>query len=99
MSLVVVGSKDFVFGFRLAGVRRTYAVAQKDLEQKINELLDDKTVSILVLWEEETKNLSKILRKKLVESVKPVVVSVGKTEEEDIREKIKRAIGLDLYKR
>ncbi|TMA06072.1 MAG: V-type ATP synthase subunit F, partial [Methanobacteriota archaeon] len=28
----------------------------------------------------------------------PVVIAVGKREEEDLRAKIKRAIGVDLYK-
>jgi vacuolar-type H+-ATPase subunit F/Vma7 len=33
---------------------------------------------------------------KLRESVRPVLITVGE-EEEDLRERVKRAIGIDLY--
>jgi V/A-type H+-transporting ATPase subunit F len=37
------------------------------------------------------------VRQKVLDSVQPVVVPVGRGET-DLREKVKRAIGVDLYK-
>ena len=94
--IAVIGSSDFVLGFKLAGIRETYV--EENIEGKISSLLLEKQLSILVVHDDEYKRLSAGLKKKLGESTKPIVISVGKLEEEDIREKIKRVIGIDLYK-
>lgn len=94
--IVVAGSKDFALGFRLAGVKRV--ISPDDIEAKTDELLNDKDVDILVLWDEDIKGFRPRMKERLGKVTRPIVVSVGKTEEEDLREKIKKAIGLDLYK-
>jgi V/A-type H+-transporting ATPase subunit F len=55
-------------------------------------------VSVIVLQDTEYEKLSQDLKRKFSKSMEPVVVPVGKLGEEDVREKIKRAIGIDLYK-
>ena len=87
-----------MLGFKLAGIRETY-VEEHNIEKKITELLAEKTISILVVHDDDYKQLSQGFRKKLSQSVKPIVIAVGKLEEEDIRDKIKRVIGIDLYKK
>jgi V/A-type H+-transporting ATPase subunit F len=99
MELAVVGSSKFVDGFRLAGVRKTYPVAGDAMEQKIAEVLEDKDVGILVLHNENMMSLPVSLRRRLSESVSPVVIPIGKEEEIDLRERIKQAVGVDLWKK
>lgn len=95
--IAVVGNRDFVLGFKLAGVRDT--IVESEIEEKVSALLDQKEFNILVLHDEDYKNLSNTLKKRIHDSVKPVVISVGKREEDDLRDKIKRVIGIDLYKK
>jgi V/A-type H+-transporting ATPase subunit F len=96
MDIAVLGSEEFVLGFRLAGVKRVYA-APKDYEQKIIELIGDSSIGVLAVDSSDLENLTPLSRKKVLESIAPVVVPVGKGEG-DLREKVKRAIGVDLYK-
>jgi V/A-type H+-transporting ATPase subunit F len=44
------------------------------------------------------KKLTPTFRRRLVESIEPVVISIGRVEEVDLREKIKQAVGVDLWK-
>lgn len=46
---------------------------------------------------EDISRVSSSARKKALDSISPVVVQVG-GEEGDLREKVKSAIGVDLYK-
>jgi V/A-type H+-transporting ATPase subunit F len=97
MDIAVLGSEDFVLGFRLAGIKRVYSTSQKDYEQDIVRLLEDSSIGILAVDSADLEKLSALARKKAMESIAPVVVPVGKGEG-DLREKVKRAIGVDLYK-
>jgi len=98
MEIAVVGSELFALGFRLAGVRKTYVVDAEGYEGKVNEVLEDQAVGILVLDTKDVNRLSYAMRRRLDNIPKPVVIAVGRREEEDLRIKIKRAIGVDLYK-
>ena len=95
--IAVVGDSEFVLGFKLAGIRNTYV--EKNIEERVAALLVEKEANILVVHDEDYKKLLPGLKKRLRESVKPIVISVGKLEEDDIRERIKRVIGVDLYKK
>ncbi len=92
-----MGSEDFVLGFRLAGVRRVYPVQSKDLESKLMDLIQDPSIGILAISSSDLSKISSHARRKALENIAPVVVPVG-GEEGDLREKVKRAIGVDLYK-
>ena len=93
-----MGRDDFVQGFKLAGVRKTVSVGREGLEAQIAKILEDPNVGILVLSADDMSALSNPMRRKLETTPRPVVTGVGKKEEEDLRAKIKRAIGVDLYK-
>lgn len=97
MELAAVGSEDFVLGFKLVGIRRTFAVPDEELEAKITEVMEDKNIGVLIVHASSLSKISAVFRKKLIDSPKPVVISVGEEEEEDLRSKVKRAIGVDLY--
>ena len=98
MELAAVGRDDFVQGFKLAGVRKTVSVSREGLEAQVAKILEDPNVGILILSADEMSALSNTMRRKLETMPRPVVIAVGKKEEEDLRAKIKRAIGVDLYK-
>lgn len=97
--IAVVGSSKFVEGFRLVGVRKVYEASPDEMERKIEEVLKDKSVGILVLRNDDMMRLPKQLRILLSESIDPVVISIGKEEEVDLRDRIRRAVGVDLWRR
>ncbi|MDW5561633.1 MAG: V-type ATP synthase subunit F [Methanomassiliicoccus sp.] len=97
MEFAVLGSEEFVLGFRLAGIRRVYAVRPAEYEQKLLDLVADPSIGVLAINAADLSKASPNSRKRAMESISPVVVPVG-GEEGDLREKVKRAIGVDLYK-
>jgi V/A-type H+/Na+-transporting ATPase subunit F len=98
MEIAVIGDEEFLLGFRLAGIRKVVPACEKDLEPKLEALLKDRTVGILVIHNEDMDRLAPHLRRDLVESIEPVVISIGRVEEVDLRERIKQAVGVDLWK-
>ncbi len=99
MQIAVIGSGDSVIGFTLAGIRKAYDAASEDeLISKIEEVMADPDVGILVLNQSDFNNLPSRLRGTLADSVKPTVIAIGTEQSTEMREKIKRAIGVDLWK-
>ena len=99
--IAVVGSPDFTTGFRLAGVRRFENVpdTEKDdrLDDAVTSALDDDGVGIVVMHDEDVEHLSRTVRQRVETSVEPVVVTLGGgAGSGNLREQIKRAIGIDL---
>jgi V/A-type H+-transporting ATPase subunit F len=97
LEIAVVGSEEFVVGFRLAGIKKVYGVAPEMLQETILQLVQEKSVGILAVHTKDLERLPQQLRDKLMASVEPVVIPVGE-EEGDIRDKVRRAMGIDLYK-
>ena len=97
MEIAVVGSEEFVVGFRLAGIRKVYGVTPDKLLEAIVKAMDEPEVGILAVHQDDLQKLPPQLRAKMMESVDPVVIPVG-LEEGDMRDKVRRAMGIDLYK-
>lgn len=97
MEIAVIGSEEFVVGFRLAGIKKVYAVSPDNLLEKIVQVMDEPEVGILAVHTKDLEKLPSQLRAKMMDSVDPVVIPVG-PEEGDMRDKIRRAMGIDLYK-
>jgi V/A-type H+/Na+-transporting ATPase subunit F len=97
----VCGPSDFVLGFNLAGIRRTYATDAKEFPRQIEKLLSGgENLGILIVQGSDLEALPPTLRKKAGESLEPVVIAMGEgAGESDLREKVKRAIGIDLFKK
>jgi vacuolar-type H+-ATPase subunit F/Vma7 len=95
--ITVIGNHDFVLGFQLAGIHNSFS--EQNVEARVITLLAEKETDILVLHDEDYKKLSSGLKKKIRESVKPIVIAVGNLEEDDLRTRIKKVIGVDLYKK
>lgn len=98
MEIAVVGDEDFVLGYKLVGIRKTYPAEDEELESVINDVLQDTGVGILVLSSRSLGKVSAGAKRRIMASSHPVVISVGAEQEEDLREKVKKAIGVDLYK-
>ncbi len=97
MDVAVLGNDSFVTGFKLGGVKRSFISKPEDYEDKILELISDPTIGVLAVSSDDVEKLTPTTRRKVLSSIAPVVVVVGKSEG-DLREKVKRAIGVDLYK-
>lgn len=93
----MLGDDEFVLGFRLAGIKKIYTTGPEDFEQKLTELLHDSSIGVLAIESSDLDLLSSTTRERAMESIQPVVVPVG-GEEGDLRDKVKRAIGVDLYR-
>jgi V/A-type H+-transporting ATPase subunit F len=99
MEIAVVGNSDFVIGFRLAGIRKIFDATSSDIESKIQDVLNDKSVAILIVHNDELRMLSPHMQQTLDDSVEPTVIAIGgKGESTNLRDKIKQAVGVDLWK-
>ena len=96
--IVVVGSPEFIIGFRLAGVKDTIMASPDNIESRLQELFDDESTGIVVLRFEDLSSIHPRVRERYWHSTKPVLVAIGSDPQNDLREKIRRTIGVDLYK-
>jgi Archaeal/vacuolar-type H+-ATPase subunit F len=97
MEIAVIGKEEFVLGFRLAGLKRVFIADESNYQSKIGEAMSNPNIGILAVDAKDLDYLPTNVRTKVLDSIQPVVVPVG-GDESDLREKVKRAIGVDLYK-
>jgi V/A-type H+-transporting ATPase subunit F len=100
VEIAVIGSAEFILGFRLAGIRKTYTAENEEkLKAAINRAMGDPEVGILVLDTSDFERIPVRLRTTLENSIRPTVVAIGGGEGGiSLREKIKRSVGVDLWK-
>ncbi|MDR0309287.1 MAG: V-type ATP synthase subunit F [Candidatus Methanoplasma sp.] len=97
MRIAVLGSEEFVLGFRLAGLKRVFVADESNYQNVFGEAMSDTEIGILAVDAKDLNYLPHNVRTKVMDSIQPVVVPVG-GDESDLREKVRRAIGVDLYK-
>ena len=95
----MIGRGEIVTGIRLAAVRKVYETSDvTTTESTVKSVLEDKSVGILVMHNDDIGNLPEILRKDLNESVQPTVVALGGSGAgSNLRDKINQAVGVDLW--
>ena len=100
MEIAVIGNSEFILGFRLAGIRKTYAAENDEKRNEyITSVLNDGQVGILVLNSSDMEKIPRRLRANLENSVRPTVIAIGAEEGGlSMRERIKRSVGVDLWK-
>jgi V/A-type H+-transporting ATPase subunit F len=100
MEIAVIGNSEFILGFRLAGIHKTYAAENDEkLVENITSVLRDNDVGILVLKSSDMEKVPRKLRVTLENSVRPTVIAIGAEEGGlSMRERIKRSVGVDLWK-
>tara|TARA_B100000902_G_scaffold227502_1_gene216000 strand:- start:13546 stop:13854 length:309 start_codon:yes stop_codon:yes gene_type:complete len=99
MDIAVVGSPEFTLGFQLAGISSIYNPEDEErLHAVLRELLNTKGVGIVVIDSTVLSTLPERLSMRLSESVSPTVLGIGTEEDTTLRETIRKAIGVDLWK-
>jgi V/A-type H+-transporting ATPase subunit F len=99
MEIAVVGSPEFTLGFQLAGLSDLYnPEGEEDLHSTLRSLLNNKSVGLMVVDSTMLATLPDRLREQLSASVSPTVLGIGTEEDTTLRETIRKAIGVDLWK-
>ncbi|HID42479.1 MAG TPA: V-type ATP synthase subunit F [Archaeoglobaceae archaeon] len=94
----VIGDADFNTGFRLVGICDTIEVKDESkLPETVESVLGQE--GIVIIKYDFYKNLPVPLRVRVDESLEPTFVKVGgEGGVEELRDKIRKAIGVDLWK-
>jgi len=99
MEIAVVGTPEFSLGFQLAGITRILNPPnEEEMQNDLRQLLKDKEVGIVVIDSEDLLKLPDRLRNQLSDSISPTFLGIGTTEDTTLRESIRKAIGVDLWK-
>jgi V/A-type H+-transporting ATPase subunit F len=100
MELGVVGDEEFCLGFRVVGIRYVFDIPEgENPEKAVNRAMEEEEVGILVMPSDLIPKLHPAIRHDITSSVRPVVIPIGAVEESDLREKIKQAVGVDLWQK
>ncbi len=99
MDIAVIGTPEFTLGFQLAGINRLFHPEDDEaLADTIRELLGQKEIGIVVIDSADLSRLSDRLRSRIADSITPTVLGIGTEEDNTLRESIKSALGVDLWK-
>lgn len=97
MRVSVIGDDAFCLGFRLAGVNTTHEMAADETDDHIDDIMADEE-GVLIVAGDHMNTLSERKRLELQNSVDPVVIPISEeSQDEDLRSKIKQAIGVDIW--
>ena len=99
MEIAIVGSPEFTLGFQLAGIMRLHNPENdEEMSQTLRSMLDEKEVGIIVVDAADLTRMSDKLRQRMSDSISPTVLGIGTEEDNTLRESIKSALGVDLWK-
>lgn len=96
LQLAALGSGDFILGFRLAGIL-SCVEAGDDFEEQLLKLMSNPKIGVVVVTDSDMGKLRTTVRAKAESSVRPVVIPIGIHEGGSLRDRIRQAIGIDLY--
>lgn len=96
LNIAVIGSEEFVLGFRLAGVKRCHSGTMDEADALLGRAMDDASVGLILVEEAFFTGLGQASRERIMQGISPVVIEIGLGESE-LRAKVKRAVGVDLY--
>ena len=99
MEIAIVGSPAFTLGFQLAGIMRLHNPENdEEMSQTLQSMLDEEEVGIIVVDAADLTRMSDKLRQRMSDSISPTVLGIGTEEDNTLRESIKSALGVDLWK-
>ena len=99
MEIAIVGTPEFTLGFQLAGITRLHNPGSKEETGDIlRSMIEENEVGIIVIDAAELTSLPEKLRQRLSDSISPTVLGIGTQEDNTLRESIKSALGVDLWK-
>ena len=95
----VVGTNEFILGFRLAGIRKVVEADEKGFLDIVRAMMDDAELGIIIVDEHLFNTLDSNDVYDLEKSVKPVILSLSENASQDnLRRMIKKSVGVDLWK-
>ena len=99
MEIAIVGSPEFTLGFQLAGIMRLHNPENdEEMSQTLRSMLDEKEVGSIVVDAIDLTRMPDKLRQRMSDSISPTVLGIGTEEDNTLRESIKSALGVDLWK-
>ena len=99
MEIAIVGTPEFTLGFQLAGITRLHnPESEDDMGHVLRSMLDEKEVGSSVVDAADLARVPDRLRQRLSDSISPTVLGIGTEEDNTLRESIKSALGVDLWK-
>ena len=99
MEIGVVGRYMFTTGFRLVGVHKWFKVGEEaSSEQAVAQALSDREIGVLVFHDTEGQELEAKTQSQLSNSVHPTVIAIGAEVDDTLRDRIRTAVGVDLWK-
>ena len=99
MEIAVIGDDLFTIGFRLVGIEKWFNISgDVSVDEVVKSALSDKGIGVIVIHDKNWKELEPSLRKKLSNSVKPTVIAIGSEVDQGLRDRIKTAVGVALWK-
>ena len=99
MEIAIVGTSEFTLGFQLAGITRLHNPENdEEMSDTLRSLLDERDIGIVVLDAAEITRMREKLRQRLSDSISPTILGIGTEEDNTLRESIRSALGVDLWK-
>ncbi len=104
MRIAVIGDRETVAGFRLAGVKESYIAEDGFSAQKqIKHLFNMPGIAVIFVTADLYSDISDMIHDRINSgSVYPIVVEIppahGEIKEDPIREIVRRAVGIDMEK-
>ncbi|MEM3373597.1 MAG: V-type ATP synthase subunit F [Candidatus Woesearchaeota archaeon] len=94
-----MGNSEFVLGFELIGLNVYEAETSDKLKEYFLKCLNDKNIGIIVTNDKTLQKLEPNIKKQVENSLSPVLVVLSDKPgaQENLREMIKKAIGIDLW--
>lgn len=97
MRVSVIGTEEFALGFKLAGINAAYEMEEETVTEEVDDIVTEED-GVVIMEGGHMDALPARKRMELQNSVDPVVIPVREdAESEDLRRKIKQAIGVDLW--
>lgn len=99
MEIAVVGNPEFTLGFQLAGITHLHNPSTIDeLAATCRKLMSNSDIGIVVLDSRDLGRLPERVRDQVNLSITPTFLGIGTEEDNTLRESIRKALGVDLWK-
>ena len=99
--IAVVGDSEFAMGFQLIGIKKVFlGSTSHDIKSCFEEAMSP-DIGLVVTNDRAVSKLDPISRKRVESSVSPIILILSKESmaQENLRDMIKKAIGIDLMNR
>jgi len=105
MRIIVVGDRDMVNGFQLAGIKDTYEAEDTwRVKEILNDVKDMSDVAVVIISRRIAHEIRDYINEwKKEKSIYPIILEIPDKKEVEVedpmRDLVRRAIGIDILKR